>query len=124
MLVRILALASAVAAWSPGMAPLSRNAHMRHSMTPLMVDQFRWSTAKTAVAGDKADVAAAPSDITWAKAAWESIGKEGAMHRANSGRHTPETEQPLPSIHHSLTDIFLFPPARAQLPTRCRPSAT
>lgn len=38
-----------------------------------MVDQFRWSSAK---AGGKAVIADAPADITWAKAAWESIGKD------------------------------------------------
>jgi len=74
MIARILALASAVAAWSPGTAPLTRNAHVRISM----VDAFRWSTAKAAVAGDKADLSAAPADITWAKAAWESVGKEAS----------------------------------------------
>ena len=68
----IVALALSVAsAWTPALRPpviQGRFAQLR------MVDQFRWSKAK---AGDKADLGAAPADIKWAKAAWESLGKDG-----------------------------------------------
>lgn len=46
----------------------------RSTVSVTMVDQFRWSTAK---AGGKVSLSDAPSDIKWAKAAWESLGKDG-----------------------------------------------
>jgi ribosomal protein L24E len=79
-LFSVVALAlQGVSAWTA--SPAARPASVVARMTPLtMVDQFRFSKAK---AGSKANLADAPSDISWAKAAWDSakdeIGEECYM---------------------------------------------
>ena len=69
-LLALLAVAAPALAYTPATVhpPLAARAS-----SISMVDQFRWSTAK---AGGKADIKEAPSDIQWAKAAWESLGKD------------------------------------------------
>ena len=66
----LLALVASATAYTPATVrpPLA----MRSSSIS-MVDQFRWSSAK---AGGKAVITEAPSEIQWAKAAWESLGKD------------------------------------------------
>ena len=51
-------------------APMSAVVQSRASIS--MVDQFRWAKAK----GEKVDIAAAPSDIAWAKKAWAESGSQ------------------------------------------------
>lgn len=85
-----LALVSALTYAPAAMRPATM---ARSALT--MVDQFRWSTAK---AGGKVTLTEAPSDIKWAKAAWESLGKDAT---------DTVTSECCACVHRTCTNLVL-----------------